>query len=90
MSWEDLESDAKSLAGNTGPRCGVRIMLDYIRNEHGENAHESVVRTLYNYRLTTSSIHRALESRVEPDYLPSTYSLGRHRSGRCSCPKEES
>jgi hypothetical protein len=60
-------------------------MLELVREEHGEAAVLSIVRTFRNVRLTTASIHKALKSRVEPDYLPSAYSLGRHRKGACSC-----
>ena len=83
--WDDLEDDARAASVLRGPRCGVGVMLELIQEEHGEAAVLSVKRTLKNHRLTTSSIHKALESRVEADYLPSAYSLGRHRKGACSC-----
>lgn len=83
--WDDLEDDARAASVNRGPRCSVGVMLELVEEEHGEAAVLSILRTLRNARLTTSSIHKALEKRVEPDYLPSPYSLGRHRKGACSC-----
>jgi hypothetical protein len=83
--WDDLEDDAKAASVNRGPRCGVGVMLDMVREEHGKAAVLSIMRTFKNVRLTTASIHLALKSRIEPDYLPSAYSLGRHRKGACSC-----
>lgn len=83
--WDNLEDDARVASTNRGPRCGVDVMLDLILEEHGAKAVTSVLNTFNNSRLTTASIHKALESRIEPDYLPSAYSLGRHRNGRCSC-----
>jgi hypothetical protein len=83
--WDDLESDAKAASANRSPRCGVGVLLEMLHAEHGEAAALSVVRTLRNTRLTSSSIHKALKSRVEPDYLPSSYTLARHRKGACSC-----
>lgn len=88
--WDELEDDAKAASGNRKTRCGVGIMLEEILEEHGEQAVLSVMRTFKNHRLTTSSIYAALEKRVEPDYLPSAYTLGRHRKGACSCPREDS
>lgn len=88
--WDDLEADAKSVSDRRGPKCGVTIMLGIIRNDFGQAAYESVVRTLANVRLTGVSIHKALESRVTPGDLPSSYSIQRHRTGRCSCPRDTS
>lgn len=83
--WDDLEADARAASVSRGPRCGVDMMLELVEEEHGKDAVLSIRRTFKNHRLTTASIHKALESRVEPDYLPSAYSLGRHRKGACSC-----
>lgn len=89
MSWEDLEEDAKASIRSHGPQCSVAVMFEVIGEENGSEAVASVLNALHNHRLTTASIHRALQTRVESDYLPSVYSLGRHRKHQCSCPKEE-
>lgn len=84
--WSSLESEAKSLTANRGPRCGVAMLLDDITEVHGAEASESVTRTLANHRLTTSSIRKALLTRLDGSIeLPSAYSLQRHRSSRCGC-----
>lgn len=86
--WDSFEEDARSKSSQKGPRCGTALMLEDILDVHGPEAVMSVLRSLKNHRLTTASIHKALESRV-PEGLPSVYSLGRHRRGLCSCPKED-
>lgn len=83
--WDDLEDDARAASVSRGPRCSVAVMLEVIHEDFGQDAVTSVLRTLKNHRLTTSSIHKALEKRVTPCDLPSAYSLGRHRKGACSC-----
>lgn len=75
---------------NHGPVCGVRRMLTYVGEDHGAAAVASIIRTLKNARLTSTSIHKALESRVTPSDLPSVYCIQRHRTGRCGCPREGS
>jgi hypothetical protein len=84
--WDDLEKEARSLSANRGPRCGVSLLLDDIAEEFGPEARDSVIRTLDNHRLTTTSIRKALGMRVtEFMDLPSSYSIQRHRSSRCGC-----
>jgi hypothetical protein len=87
--WDSLEDDAKAHSRKRGG-CGIAILLTHVTEESGPEAANSLARVLLNHRLTNTSIHRALESRVEPDYLPSPFTLARHRSNRCSCPKEAS
>ena len=84
--WDDLETEALSDVNGPGPRCGVWFMLEGL----DDKARASIARALDNVRLTTSSIHRALEKRVQSSDLPSAYTLARHRAGRCSCDREAS
>lgn len=82
--WDSLEEEAKA-SGARKPRCGVAVLLEILGNDFGQGAVTSVQRTLDNVRLTSSSIHKALEARVTPSDLPSTYTLQRHRRGNCTC-----
>lgn len=86
--WDSLEAEAKSSSVPRGGRCGVSLMMEIITEENGADAAASVLRTMANVRLTTTSIHKALESRVEADYLPSVYTIQRHRKGACQCKRE--
>jgi hypothetical protein len=88
--WDDLEEDAKASGNQRGPICGVKRMMQELGTDHGPLAVESVLRTMANRRLTSTSIHKALESRVPAEDLPSAYCIQRHRSARCSCPKDTS
>lgn len=84
--WEDLEAEARQGSERRGPQCGMVPFLDDILTEYGEDARNAIVRTLANHRLTTPSIRNALARRLpEGIDLPSTWTIQRHRGGRCSC-----
>lgn len=87
--WGDLEADAQSNVSKKGPSCGMARMFEVVREEHGEDAVTSIARALANHRLTTSSIRRALESRVDPDFLPSQFTIQRHRNKVCTCRRSD-
>jgi hypothetical protein len=90
-SWSSLEADASAASLTRGPKCGVAILIEDIAEVHGKAAADSVVKTLANHRLTSTSIYAAIDSRASGQIkVPSSYSIGRHRNGRCSCPREDS
>lgn len=85
--WSDLEDEA-SADGNRRYRCSVGELIRATREEVGEDEAYAIVHALKNHRLSTPSIRRALQRRVEPDLLPSAWMLGHHRRGNCSCREE--
>lgn len=84
-SWDDLESDARASSNLPGPKCRMGMLISSL----DEKDRESLVRTLANVRLTSTGILKALEKRVDPGDLPSSYAVGRHRRGLCSCRRRE-
>ncbi len=82
-SWDDFETDATASA-YPGPKCATRIMLDSL----GPDAKAAVLHAFANYRLTSTSIHKALESRIPATELASPQSINRHRRGACNCDKD--
>ena len=88
--WDSLQAEVASDAKRTHYICSVRALIDCVRHEQGDSAASSLIQTLGNHRLSTTSIRRALERRVEPVMLPSAWSIGHHRRDQCSCTKEGS
>lgn len=78
--WSDLETEARKRTRECGPRCQIEVFLshqdDYIRRQ--------VVAALENPNLTTVGIHRAVAA-LTGDFLPSAWSIGNHRRGKCRC-----
>jgi hypothetical protein len=83
--WGDLEAEAEAGTKPTHYVCSVGALIDFVGFQQSESARESLVATLKNYRLSTTSIRRALERRVPAVMLPSAWSIGHHRRGQCSC-----
>lgn len=82
-NWDELETEALARK-KPGPSCSVKVLLEWL-HEHDPKGADTIVRVMANHRLSTTSIHAALETRVEEWLLPSAWSLRHHRAGRCSC-----
>lgn len=79
-SWSTFGTEVRSRVSQRGPRCGVALMLDDLP----DNAQAAVRRALTDRAITTTAIQDGLKVRgVAP--LPSLFTLGNHRRGRCKC-----
>lgn len=81
-TFEGFEDDAKAQSHAYRKRgCGVGILLSTLQEADAL----AVMKALDNDRLTNTAIEAALKPRVMPDQLPSSYTIGRHRKGTCTC-----
>ena len=73
------EVDADSAVSRQGPQCKTCKLL----RDLPDDASKQLKLALDHPESTSSSIRRALISRVEERYIPSAFSIARHRRGDC-------
>jgi hypothetical protein len=81
MGWDDFGESVErdSYKAMQGPRCKTCAMLKFLPEEGSEELQKALDAPM----VTSTSIRRALLSRVEPHHVPSAYSISRHRRGEC-------
>lgn len=79
--WSSLEAEARKRTREVGPRCAVEVFLSHLEPKD----RRKVEKVLGNPSLTTVGIQRGLLVLDGESAIPSEWSIGNHRRGKCRC-----